>query len=453
MEAGRSGVPNKWLIAWVVGLLVVSIGLPVWRYYGMNRTLVFGAAGTQPLWSYDDRGLGGDSVGTVTRTRDAIVLKCTIRAKYAWPYCSFSETIAPDDHGEPGSRGYDLSRFKTVAFNITATGPMPVPVRIYLRNFNPAYSRLHHTETLKVNTLTYVPEPGENPFVVPLANFQVASWWIQQYHISPQDSSPDLGNVTVMDVSTGDGMIPGDYTIAVHSVTFYGKWLTEVQVLSVVLALWLLSALAFLANSFWQARRAAQRANRRQTELVEINAALELKRHELEVVANHDDLTGVYNRVGLRNRLFDLASAARATRGPLSIVFMDIDHFKAINDRHGHTAGDEVLKRFADFVAAHVRDTDFLCRWGGEEFILLCGGTPLEVATRAANRLCLLTGQQAWPHGIALSCSFGVAQMLRGEDMGAFIKRADEALYCAKRSGRNQVCVAEAPGAAQAVAP
>lgn len=445
-------MPNKWLIVWVVVLLVVSAGLPIWHYYGMNRSLVLGATGHQPLWPYDDRGLGGASVGTVTRTADAIVLKCDIKAKYAWPYCSYSETIAPDTHGDPSAHGYDLSKFTTVAFNVTATGPMPVPVRIYFRNFNPAYSRLHHTETLKVNTLTYVPVDGHDSFVVPLANFQVASWWIQQFHIAPQDSSPDLSNVTVMDVSTGDGMIPGNYTITVRSIAFVGKWLTEVQVLSVLLALWLLSAMAFLANSFWLARREAQQAERRKSELEDINAALELKRHELETMANHDELTGAYNRVGLRNHLVDMVSRAKEAGAPLSIVFMDLDHFKSINDRHGHLVGDEVLKQFAVFVGRHVRDTDLLCRWGGEEFILLCGNTPLGVAVRAAERLCALTHRQAWPNDIELSCSFGVAQMLRSEDMGSFIKRADEALYRAKNAGRNRVAVAGEPGAIEAAA-
>jgi diguanylate cyclase (GGDEF)-like protein len=280
----------------------------------------------------------------------------------------------------------------------------------------------------------------------------VASWWIQQFHISPQNSSPDLSNVTVMDVSTGEGMIPGNYTIVLHSVKFYGKWLIEVQVLSIVLALWLASAIAFLVNSFWRARREAVLAGQRRMELEGINAALELERHELEVVANHDELTGAYNRVGLRNRLLAAVAANRQGRGLLSILFMDIDHFKEINDRHGHLVGDEVLKQFAAFVGAHVRDSDLLCRWGGEEFILLCGATSLEVAVRAAERLCAGVTQQHWPQAIALSCSFGVAQMRRGEDMGAFIKRADEALYRAKAAGRNRVAVADAPRAVAAVA-
>jgi hypothetical protein len=97
----------------------------------------------------------------VAHDRRGITLRCQIKRKYAWPYCSYSETLAPYRNATdqtPGPRGFDFSKFKTVAFDITATGPMPVPVRIYLRNFNPAYSKIGDTSTLTINTLTYVPE-------------------------------------------------------------------------------------------------------------------------------------------------------------------------------------------------------------------------------------------------------------------------------------------------------
>jgi diguanylate cyclase (GGDEF)-like protein len=426
-------VHNKWLILWVLCLLAATAGLLVWYHYGMNRTLRLDSAGDYELFAYDDSAQGGHSAAHIRQSGDTVVLSCHLSHKYAWPYCGFSATLTS------GTHGYDLSWFDTVAFDIRTSGPRALPVKIYLRNFNPAYSKKGDTNSLKVNSLQYIPAHGDHPFVVPLKNFQVASWWIQQYHIAPEQASPDLSNISVLDISTGDQVETGDYKISVRSITFYGKWLGRSQLLSIILALWLASALIYLLGSFWEARRAMSLMRMQKKELEEINGVLELERKELQQLATHDELTGLYNRVGLRNRLYTLVSRARQDKQDLSIIFMDIDYFKKINDQHGHATGDDVLRRFANFVVHHTRDQDYFCRWGGEEFILLCGDTPLDAATTIAEKLRALISEQEWPKGIILTCSFGVAQMAQGEGTALFLKRADEALYSAKRAGRNRV--------------
>jgi diguanylate cyclase (GGDEF)-like protein len=126
-------------------------------------------------------------------------------------------------------------------------------------------------------------------------------------------------------------------------------------------------------------------------------------------------------------------------------MFLDIDHFKTINDTHGHNKGDEVLQQFARTLSSKVRNEDTLIRWGGEEFLLLCPNTDLEQACKLAEKLRRCIENEAWPHRQTLTCSFGVAAY-SGSDPITLIEQADKALYRAKELGRNQVATANDSG-------
>jgi diguanylate cyclase (GGDEF)-like protein len=434
----RHGVRDP--IRGLVCLLAVSACLLLWHHYGMNRSLRLTAAHHYAVWPYDDRDMGGKSVAHVTKTRSFIGLHCKLSAEYAAPYCGFSISLTEGVHG------VDLSRFDTIALDIDTPGMDRLPVRVYVRNFDPRYARKGDPASLKVNQMQYVPQREAHPFVLPLKIFQVAQWWIASHNIAPEESMPDLHNITVVEVATGDFTLAGDYTVRVKSISFHGKWISTLQLLSAILALWVVAALLFVADSTIRSHRAMRAIQQENRELENLNAALELQRQELETAATHDDLTGVYNRVGLRSSLYRLVLRARDNEGALSIIFLDVDHFKAINDRYGHLAGDELLAELAAFLKGHTRDGDCLCRWGGEEFVLLCADAPLQVACRLAEKLRLLISDHAWSNGVALRCSFGVAQMERDEDIGKVFRRADAALYRAKQHGRNRVVCSAGTG-------
>ena len=160
---------------------------------------------------------------------------------------------------------------------------------------------------------------------------------------------------------------------------------------------------------------------------------------ELEALATTDPLTGVANRREFNTVLPQEVRRAARYGAPLSLILMDIDHFKRINDQHGHPAGDAVLQYFTSLVQRHVRDQDMLARWGGEEFALLCPHTDIEAASRIADKLRALVREHAFPHVASVTCSFGVAQWLAGEQPADLVARADAALYAAKGGGRDQV--------------
>lgn len=157
---------------------------------------------------------------------------------------------------------------------------------------------------------------------------------------------------------------------------------------------------------------------------------------QLEHAVNHDNLTGACTRLNFYQRL------ARMGNVPLVLIVADIDHFKQINDEHGHQAGDSALKQFADTLLRNCRETDVIARFGGEEFIILLHDIELEAGVAVAQRLCdrvraktfVVNGEQ-----LHLTASFGVTEVTSIRDIDCAIHNADLAAFRAKRDGRDLV--------------
>jgi two-component system, cell cycle response regulator len=166
-----------------------------------------------------------------------------------------------------------------------------------------------------------------------------------------------------------------------------------------------------------------------------------------------DQLTGLYNRRFLFAQLAPLVQRAQCGGDPVSVMVIDLDHFKRINDTYGHDIGDEVLKEFSARLSANVRPSDFACRMGGEEFVVIMPHTTGDVGCLAAERMRRQICASAFPitaaqDALPITVSIGVACSENADDSAdILLKRADEGLYEAKRAGRNRVM---GKGAAQA---
>ena len=160
----------------------------------------------------------------------------------------------------------------------------------------------------------------------------------------------------------------------------------------------------------------------------------------LEEMAVTDKLTGLANRQAFTPMIEQVFAETRRTPAPVSLALIDIDHFKQINDTHGHLVGDEILRRFAARISGNVRDSDLVFRWGGEEFLVIlrdCEGTN---ALRIADKLLKAIGETPFDTSgqtIGVTISVGVAERKADESIDQLIGRADQALYAAKRDGRN----------------
>jgi len=163
---------------------------------------------------------------------------------------------------------------------------------------------------------------------------------------------------------------------------------------------------------------------------------------ELQSLSRTDGLTGVPNRRTLDEALPQEVARSRRHGHPLGVVMLDIDHFKKVNDTHGHAGGDEVLRSFARTVASTLREGDVLYRYGGEEFVAVLSHADLAGAMNAAERIVKAVAEAAIPLGstaINITTSAGVAALASSAaDGSSLVARADGALYEAKRSGRNR---------------
>lgn len=163
-----------------------------------------------------------------------------------------------------------------------------------------------------------------------------------------------------------------------------------------------------------------------------------IKNRELELLSTTDALTGLYNRRYIDNKIKNYANNCDRYDIQLSLIMIDIDKFKLINDNHGHDSGDAVLVGVSDIIKNNIRDVDCAGRWGGEEFIILCQENiqgSMSVAEKIRNKLMLNTFEKVG----TVTASFGCSQYVPGENLDLLLKRADTALYIAKCNGRNRV--------------
>jgi diguanylate cyclase (GGDEF)-like protein len=161
---------------------------------------------------------------------------------------------------------------------------------------------------------------------------------------------------------------------------------------------------------------------------------------ELHRLSITDTLTGLSNRRRINEVLEEHANNAKRYHDPFSLILFDIDDFKHINDHYGHNTGDQVLLCIAESAKNALRKTDYIGRWGGEEFLVLLAKTEKEDATGIAEKLRIDIQTIVFPESFTVTCSFGVAEYCEDLEIESIINNADNALYRAKNSGKNRVC-------------
>jgi diguanylate cyclase (GGDEF)-like protein len=410
-------------------LLLLTVGLPAWHHYGMVRTIDF-TDGRYPIVVEDDRTTGGASVGALEKRGTDHIMHCKIVKKYAFPYCKMMITI------EKAGAGLDLSELTHFTMDIGYEGVGPARINLLLLNLEDGMAHTDHWNTYKINQIDFTDVPKTGLITVPLKWFAVPQWWKELAHPTMAHSYVRMDNIARFEMMNAAGSLEGDHVFVVRSIKAQGKLISQAHLLMVLVALWIACAVGLLAAGMLLLRRRLKESDTALALLGEVNKALELEARELAGQAHIDPLTGVLNRRGLRSALMSTSALLAA---PMSVIFIDIDHFKRINDSHGHDVGDEVLRKFANVIGSSIRSSDRLVRWGGEEFLIVCPVTDVNQARLAAEGLRTRLHGQAWPAGLTVTASFGLAQLEDGENIGGVIKRADHELYCAKVAGRDCV--------------
>jgi diguanylate cyclase (GGDEF)-like protein len=179
-------------------------------------------------------------------------------------------------------------------------------------------------------------------------------------------------------------------------------------------------------------------------QLEQRNRQLDELNRQINAVAIHDQLTGLYNRHFIVDQLVRQFESYMRYGNPCSIVMVDIDHFKQVNDRYGHAVGDKVLVAFSRLMESMMRQGDLIGRYGGEEFLLILPMTDLAAASQLARRIRARLASEPLidqPVMLVVTASFGVAQIRSAESIDDWLQRSDQAMYSAKEHGRN--CVME----------
>ena len=375
---------------------------------------------------------GGASAVQLARTDSSIIVDYELREGYAYPYVGVKIFL-----GDGKTRGRDLSKYDSIFVWVKPRGEGTV--RLYMRSYDSTIYRQGDESSLKFNEIEFFPLEETYPAVFVPKEFRVAGWWVAQNEINVHKAHVDLSNVPLIEIQTGTNAPLGYGTLEIKGFCFKGKKIAKEKLVTSLVAMWFVTFLIILIIRFFDYSR-ERAANKKKREELEKNLlALEIEKSEYEKSSKEDPLTGCLNRAGFSSILMREQENLSKNGSPVSFVILDIDHFKQINDSYGHNVGDEVLVNLTKLIQGKIRNTDALVRWGGEEFVILCGDTPIQNAQFLAEKLRMAIENGELIKQQKVTCSFGIAEMIAGEDPKRLFERADKALYSSKENGRNRV--------------
>lgn len=412
-------------------LLVTVIALFAYRN-GLDDIVFLNLSDYPYIIAQTDSVDGGSSAIAMERTDSSIIVDYELREGYAYPYAGVKIFL-----GDGKTRGRDLSRYDSIFVWVKPRGEGTV--RLYMRGYDSAFYRADDETSLKFNEIEFFPLEETYPAVFVPQEFRVASWWVAQNEINVHKARVDLSNVPLIEIQTGTNAPLGYGTLEIKGLCFKGKKIAKLDLVSILVALWFVTFLIILIIRFFDYSRERAKERKRREELEKNLRALEIEKTEFEKSSKEDPLTGCLNRAGFSSVLMREQENLSKNGRPVSFVILDIDHFKHINDSYGHQVGDEVLVNLTKLIQGKIRNTDALVRWGGEEFVVLCGDTPIQNAQFLAEKLRIAIESTALIKQQQVTCSFGIAEMIPDEDPKRLFERADKALYASKEGGRNRV--------------
>jgi len=355
---------------------------------------------------------------------------CRIPQATAMQGCGFAYMLASGI----ASQGIDLSRFRTLNLAVRYTGTAQY-LRVGIRNFDPRFSKVEDLNSPKFNYVNIRTEDLAGLIPISMREFAVAEWWTTAYNLPREYSHPDLSNATVLNIDLqGQVDLAGTrHDIQIQKIEFVGDWISAESWYLGILCAWMILGTGYGTSQLLMMRR----AHRAQLQQI---GELEYEKDMYQRLSTLDGLTGVLNRHGIGQFI----AALGITRVAASVIVIDIDHFKRINDERGHHVGDRVLRTMGEILSASTRNTDAVGRWGGEEFVLVCPGASLASAADLAEKLRhrIMETNFIPENPLRITASFGVASSEAGQSFEDAFRQADQALYLAKNRGRNCVVAA-----------
>ncbi len=348
------------------------------------------------------------------------------------PYsCGYSLALTPDL-----GRGLDLTGFNKFTIKLNHTGDAP-HVRLALRNFNPKYDKGDRTLSAKFMSVLIQAKDLTHPVTVNMSEFTVAEWWMKEFDIPREWAAPEFDEILALSF---DYISEGDNTLEIESIELSGAWMTSERLYLTILGFWLVVIIWESSNKFIELYRRYVHIQKQSEQLVKDYQELQKTAEKYETLSTTDVLTGVLNRAGIDDFLQKLFNSSYE-KSHLGLILFDLDHFKRINDKRGHDAGDRVLVKFAKIVKSATRESDLFGRWGGEEFLLVCPlSSPAHIQELAEKLRSTVAKSLFEPDNpLRLTVSIGATLANHDEQFDSAFKRLDNALYESKNNGRNRV--------------
>lgn len=413
----------------VTGLL--SLTIIIWLAYEcmMNRVFILDAKNPDfSFFAMNDSLDSGNSTVTLTRTDSTLLLNYKLLPGSPYPFAMLHIEI-----NDKRKNGIDFSGYEEIRIWGRSQGIGLQRLRLHLRSAHPDYFNEADPASLKYNEVHLPALSLDTPVVISWDNFQVPGWWIIKKNVPFKDCKVDVQNVRWIEILTPELTTSGEGFIEFRKIEFRGKWISSDTFFKALLIFWMMVWALFALLRLFHLMKLLKQKEEHEKELIKLNRLLSIKTDELKMKAQRDELTGLLNRHGIRDKLIQALDEQRGKGQNISLIFLDIDHFKKINDTLGHFEGDRILKLIATTLQENIRECDIAARWGGEEFLIVSSGN-IESSMKLAEKLRQIINRL--PENV--TCSFGVSSM-SGGDFQELLLRADSALYEAKRKGRNRV--------------
>lgn len=356
--------------------------------------------------------------------------QCDVREGADFLICGFVLPIGV------GNEGVDLSQYSKVVVKLEVDSPEK-RVRFYLRNWDEGFSTADD-ETQKFSYVLIPMRDLKSEITIDMRQFAVAEWWLAQFDVPQELSYPTFDNVRSFGVEIGVPPMPGIHTLKLEKLEFIGSYISAEKWYKGIVFFWIAVLVPFGVIRYVRMQRHLTIERRQLERLASYSNQLKEESDKFKEMSTVDNLTGVLNRHGFESALSELMKSLTEDQ-QIGLMVIDLDHFKQINDKHGHDMGDEVLKTVAETLRSNIRSSDRLARWGGEEFIILCPHINAPGAFILAEKLRLAVASTAFPSlpQLRVTTSIGLGCFDAEESFEDVFKRIDAALYQAKQRGRN----------------
>ena len=368
-----------------------------------------------------------------------IILSWNKRYTESENYSQYSQLQTPQvaqDGEVDHSQFMDLNAINHLKVRFSYRGKAE-QLRLYLRNANERTSNATVSTPHQFLSLTLEQHEFNRPIFISTEEFSVPQWWLNKTDSTTHSRRPKFDNVFQIGLDVLSHAPEDKHFFAVEEITLLQPWLPSKTIYFALSLLWL-----GLIIMEWFARLHKTFKNNQSTH--GWLPILEEHADDLDKEEYHDELTGLFNRKGI-SKVTDILFTSYPPL-PLSIIAMDMDYFKHVNDAHGNGAGDLILQQFATLMQKNVRSIDTLGRWENVKFILICQHPSSADAYNLAEKLRSLTANHVFSlenrASLATTMSLGVALVAKDEPFEQALNRADNALYHAKDTGRNCVRMA-----------